>query len=60
MENNINNQSDFLLYTSTDGQQRIDVRLEDNTVCLTQKQLAVTMGHQEVSFERGFMCDTFR
>jgi hypothetical protein len=40
MENNRHNQSEFLLYTSTDGQQRIDVRLEDNTVWLTQKQLA--------------------
>ena len=33
-------QSDIILYTTDDGKNRIDVRLEEETVWLTQKQIA--------------------
>jgi len=40
MKNLPQNQSNFLLYTSSDGDIRIDVRLEDETIWLTQKLIA--------------------
>lgn len=34
------NNSEILLYQTTDGQTKIDVRLEDETVWLSQEQMA--------------------
>ncbi|HVA97647.1 MAG TPA: virulence RhuM family protein [Bacteroidia bacterium] len=40
----IPNNSDFLLYTSTDGEIRVDVFLKDETVWLTQKSISELLG----------------
>jgi len=44
MNNQSLQQSDFLLYTSSDGQIKVDVYLEDETVWLTQKRMADLFG----------------
>jgi len=36
----IKNNSQIIIYKTEDGQTKIDVRFEDETVWLTQKQLA--------------------
>ena len=38
------NTSDILIYQNQDGSIKIDVRLEDETVWLTQEQMAVLFG----------------
>ena len=38
------NKSDILIYQNQDGSIKIDVRLEDETVWLTQEQMAVLFG----------------
>lgn len=35
-----NQQSDIIIYTTDDGQARLQVRIKDETVWLTQKQMA--------------------
>jgi hypothetical protein len=44
MNNQSLQQSDFLLYTSSDGKIKVDVYLEDETVWLTQEQMAELFG----------------
>lgn len=41
---NVPNRSDFLLYTSPDGEVRVDVFFQDETVWLTQKRMAELFG----------------
>ena len=41
---NSNNNSQILIYEASDGQVRVDVRLEDETVWLTQEHMAVLFG----------------
>jgi hypothetical protein len=44
-ENNLSdNQSDFILYTSNDGEVKVDVALEDETIWLTQKSIGELFG----------------
>src|SRR5690606_13420542 len=38
------NNSDFILYTSSDGEVKVDVFLQDETVWLTQKSIAQLFG----------------
>lgn len=40
MENNQNNKRDILIYQSQNGQIKVEVRFEDETVWLTQQQMA--------------------
>ena len=40
MENELLKNSDFIMYTTDDGQVEIEVRLEDENVWLTQKAMA--------------------
>ena len=40
MENKINNISQIIIYQTEDGQTKLDVRLENETVWLTQKLMA--------------------
>ena len=44
MKNIISQQSSFLLYTSTNGEVKIDVFFQDETVWLTQKKMAELFG----------------
>jgi len=43
-ENLTSNQSEFLLYTSQNGEVKVDVLLQDETVWLTQKALCKLFG----------------
>ena len=43
-ENDIGNTSNFILYTGNDGQVKVDVFLQDETVWLTQKAIAQLFG----------------
>ena len=36
----MDNKSEIIIYQTEDGQTKIDVRLEDNTVWITQSQIA--------------------
>ncbi|MCK4312446.1 MAG: hypothetical protein KAW88_06905 [Candidatus Cloacimonetes bacterium] len=45
MKNLPERRSNFLLYSSSDGDIRIDVRLEDETVWLTQKLIAELLNY---------------
>jgi len=38
------NTGELLIYQNTDGNIKIDVRLEEETVCLTQDQMALLFG----------------
>ena len=40
MENELLNNSNFIMYTTDDGQVEIEVRLEDENVWLTQKAMS--------------------
>ena len=40
MENELLENSNFIMYTTDDGQVEIEVRLEDENVWLTQKAMA--------------------
>lgn len=42
--NNIENNSNFILFKTEDEQIAVDVRFEDETVWLTQEQMAVLFG----------------
>jgi len=39
-DNNLPEPAEFLLYQTEDGQTRLEVRLQDETVWLTQKRMA--------------------
>ena len=39
MDNNLNGQNNFIMYTTDDGQVDIEVRLEDENVWLTQNSM---------------------
>ena len=40
MDNELNEQNNFIMYTTDDGQVDIEVRLEDENVWLTQNSMA--------------------
>ncbi len=40
MDNELNEQNNFIMYTTDDGQVDIEVRLEEENVWLTQKSMA--------------------
>lgn len=40
MDNELNEQNNFIMYTTDDGQVDIEVKLEDENVWLTQKSMA--------------------
>lgn len=40
MQNELNEQSNFIMYTTDDGKVDIEVRLEDENVWLTQNSMA--------------------
>ena len=40
MDNELNKQNNFIIYTTDDGQVEIEVRLEDENVWLTQNSMA--------------------
>ena len=40
MDNELNEQNNFIMYTTDDGQVDIEVKLEDENVWLTQKAMA--------------------
>ena len=39
-----NNEQDIILYQNTDGSIKLDVHLENESVCLTQQQMAELFG----------------
>lgn len=49
-------QSDFLLYTSGDGEVKVDVFLQDETVWLTQKRMAELSGKITVNLHYANIC----